>query len=114
MSVWYTASSATGAAVPHEPQTATAVVISVPNTSISSPPIALPSSPLESAGSSTGITRLPCSRRTARAEPLGPHPRRRVAERDQAGRHRLHEVRRAAHEGQRPLLGRPRHLGQHG
>ena len=39
----YTASSATWATVPHLPHVPVAVVISAPNSSISIPPIALPS-----------------------------------------------------------------------
>ncbi len=74
---WYTASSATWRTVPHPPQVLTAVVISVPNTSISRPPIALPSRTSASSGSITGLPSL-----ARRAEPLGPDPPRRVAERD--------------------------------
>src|SRR5580704_15051160 len=120
----YTRSSATWPVVPHTPQVPTAVVISVPNSSISIPPIALPSS---TASSSAAITDL-LLRGARRAEPLGLDPQRRVAERHQVRGHRLHEVRRPAHVGQRrggrrrggrrrlprkPRSHRPGHLSHH-
>src|SRR5580700_4797295 len=105
----YTRSSATWPVVPHTPQVPTAVVISVPNSSISIPPIALPSS---TASSSVAITDL-LLRGARRAEPLGLDPQRRVAERDQVRGHGLYEVRRAAHVGQRRLRHGPGHLRHH-
>src|SRR5579859_342324 len=65
---WYTAISATCPAVPHEPQVPTAVVISAPNSSISSPPIALPSS---TASSSTSIEHPPAQ--TSHGVPVAPN-----------------------------------------
>src|ERR1700722_12967211 len=65
---WYTASSATWPTVPHEPQVPTAVVISPPNSSISSPPIALPSSTLSS---SALISHLPET--TSHGVPVAPN-----------------------------------------
>src|SRR5260370_32905522 len=105
----YTRSSATWPVVPHTPQVPTAVVISVPNSSISIPPIALPSS---TASSSAAITDLLLGG-ARRAEPLGLDPQRRVAERDQGPGPRLYEVRRAAHVGHPRPRHRPGHLGHH-
>src|SRR5215469_14018649 len=87
----YTAISATWPAVPHRAQVPTAGVISVPNNSSSSPPIALPSTTLSSSGFISHLL----LRGTRRAEPLGLDPLRRVAERNQVRGHGLHEVRRA-------------------
>src|ERR1700747_1325166 len=86
----YTASSATWPTVPHTPQVLTAVVISVPNTSISIPPIALPSRTRSSSALNTDVL----LGGSGRAEPLGLDLQRRVAERDQVRGHGLHEVRR--------------------
>src|SRR5260370_8578404 len=105
----YTRSSATWPVVPHTPQVPTAVVISVPNSSISIPPIALPSS---TASSSAAITDLLLGG-ARRAEPLGLDPQRRVAGRDQGRGHGLYEVRRAAHVGHPPLRPRPGPLRPH-
>jgi hypothetical protein len=54
---WYTAISATWTTAPHPAQVPTAVVISVPNSSISSPPIALPSSTPSSSAAITDLHR---------------------------------------------------------
>src|SRR5262249_61756323 len=91
---------------PQVPQVLIAIVMSVPNTEASSPPIALPSSVSSS-------TINPPSSLASRAEPFGLDPPRRVPQPDQAGRDRLDEARRPADVGPRPLPGRPGHLGQH-
>src|SRR4029077_9911093 len=109
----YTAISATCPQVPHTPQVPTAVVISAPNTSISIPPIALPSSTLSSSGLISHLLETRESRGARRAEPLGLDPLRRVAERNQVRGHRLHEVRRPAYVSKRPRSHRPGHLGHH-
>src|SRR5215472_14466589 len=83
----YTAISATWAEFPHTPQVPTVVVISVPNNSISIPPIALPSSTPSSSGFIKDLLLA------GRAEPLGLDPLRRVAECHQVRGHGLHEVR---------------------
>src|SRR5438477_5844393 len=106
----YTASSATALAVPQLPQVATAVVISVPNTSISSPPIAFPSRAVSSIAT-------PASQ-PAGTKPLGPDPYRRIPQIDQVGRDRFHKAGRPAHIRQRLASavrrGRgPGHLGQY-
>src|SRR5690349_16461542 len=101
----YTASSATWLAAPQLPQVAMAVVISVPNTSISSPPIAFPSKAVSSIVTPASPPAGP--------ESLGPDPDRRIPQIDQAGRHRFHEAGRPAHVRQRLAGCWPGHLGQH-
>src|SRR5580693_5464016 len=111
---WYTAISATCPLVPHTPQVPTAVVISALNTSISIPPIALPSSTPSSSAAITGTSIERTVSRGARgAEPLGLDPLRRVAERHQVRGHRLHKVRGPAHVSERRRSHRPGHLGHH-
>src|SRR5207248_6799148 len=94
----YTSVAAICSRAPQWAQTPGATVISTPNSSSMTPPIALPSRRRSSA--------------TGRSEPLGPNPTRLVPEPQQPVRRRVHEPRRAADEDTRPLARRPCDLAQ--